>query len=64
VNVRHVACGLPHISANCQFVNIMPEKCIFERAHYKGREEGERESIEHRVDASTLSPPAMPEGWG
>jgi len=36
VSMRRAACGLPHIRANCQFINIMPEKCIFERAYGKG----------------------------
>jgi len=31
----------------------MPEKCIFERAHYKGREEGERE---YRASSGRLHP--------
>jgi len=40
VSIRRAACGLPHIRANCQFINIMPEKCIFERVYYGGGEGG------------------------
>lgn len=35
-SLRVCMCGLPHIRANCQFINITPEKCIFERTHSGG----------------------------
>lgn len=48
------ACGLPHIRANCQFINITPEKNAFLS------ERTPRAST--RVDTSTLLPPAGEEG--